>query len=343
MPVAFQYPREEGSAELVVRGCSFTVPVDWWKVVKETQAGLPTVMAFHGGDMSAEAMLAFMDPRRAYSGQSTPTEAKLKFVLICPQGLGAGGTAWNSGPLGEDVRLLGVVDGGFASSLLELVDQALVRDYREITGDDPPGGHVLIRTDNQRWEVHLTGFSNGGQFAYRMSVKMDQEGIAVRGVAGLGTSMGGWWPATNLENGYPPDFEWFPRGAPTLIVHGKLDKSYGAAWNLDGVSEDVEKAGDQLEDGMDLSAVVRADISALSCYDGLVRDYERELGAGTVITDATVTYGTLLGANGAALEGAVEWSGGPAIHFVTKELLIHTLEPWEADAVWCFFEAFGGL
>lgn len=70
----------------------------------------------------------------------------------------------------------------------------------------------------------------------------------------------------------------------------------------------------------------------------LWRDDEQPQGV-----DPVPTYGLLLSSNGAVLEGGVEWSGGPAIHFVTIETLGHELEAWEFDAVYSFFEAFGGV
>lgn len=345
MGFSFPFPRSGGSTVLYIRDSAFRVPVDWWQIVLDGGL-LPIVVGFHGGNGAAEPFLAFLDPAAAFEGRRTPTMKKLKFCVICPEGIAASGTAWNSWPVGGDARLVRVDDGDFLVSLIQEVDSMLIDSFVEITGSAPPKGAVLDVTS-----IYLMGFSNGGQAAFRFSVLLPSitsylnVPFVVKAVAGLSTSMGGWLPAA----GYlarAPDYQWYPPNMSVLVVHGKRDFEYGETWDRDGVGEDGRAAADQLNVPATVQDFVRADISARSGVDTVSGRLVASLGPGIDAADGATTYGPmLLPAAAALLEQGTEWAAsGLAVHFITKATMKHVMEtPWEPAAVWSFFEAWGGL
>ena len=162
----------------------------WFGAARRVSLALPLVIGFHGGTGNAEGYIG--NSRLFAKGEQAG------FILACPQGttlaLPGNYRVWNSGPEYE-ASSSGAEDVLFTRQLIRTVGS-------------------IHPVDAKR--VYATGFSNGGQMAYRLGLELAGE------IAAIAPMSGG-----RLANGERPS-----RPVPVRHFHGTADSVYPFAGGL---------------------------------------------------------------------------------------------------------------
>lgn len=118
----------------------------------------PLIFAMHGGGQLGYEGIEFQSQLSELSDSEN-------FIVVYPEGLKTlGFRTWNAGDCCPSATTLGTNDVGFINSLLEKLKLEISIDHKK---------------------VYATGFSNGGQFAYKLANRYPDKFAAVSSVAGV--------------------------------------------------------------------------------------------------------------------------------------------------------------
>ncbi len=343
--MAFPYVLPVNGTADSARSILASFPVDWYDQVR-TNGPLPVILFIHGGDQNAFDFM--FTTFKITSWWKTTFAFPAKAIAIDSQGvsLDSNGGDWNAGNMGTVNRLPGAQDSAFAWDAMNRVERWLIDWFRKEIR--PVVGGADISQVFNRQKLLPVGFSQGGQFAYRLASEAPKEGWKCPALAVFGTSIGGWYREVDRVAALPPNVDWTPTGEPPALfhVHGTIDTKVNVTAN--GKSTDTNTViTDQVGAAL-VDTYARADISGFNSTAAYVAR-ATALGwpfvAGAVppssIPAAVVAVTTFTVANWNKPGG-----GSPDYQVCFANVgggMIHEVPYWAPEAVAEFFKLWGGL
>lgn len=317
----------------VIRGFAHSLPVAWTDIVADG-ASLPIVLFLHLGNAVATEFLATMEVTASFRDDSF-VGVPLKYCAIAPQA--AGSQVWQSDHLGPEVRQVGIEDIDFRIDVPPRLEALLQADYLRLKGEVAPRAILDMA------RIYLVGMSSGGQMALKLA-SAPPTGWTIKAVVAISTTIGGWLSVTDKDGGAVPSIVFLPDVSMlphVLILHGKADTKYAAAWNTDGVAIQTSDVVEHQVVSGNENDYMRWDYSAVSAFTEISAAYESVLGRPPDAPYSEVPKD--LDPVMPSPTSRSEWAGGPVVHFHAFTGLVHTFVPREAGVLYHFLHVVAGL